>query len=86
MFSEYYIKTQWRNRKQHDVIFWEKNSMFACCGSTNQYNSFIGFNRFIKASAYKLIHQYLGDIQYNAIHVRRGGKAFIVLNTFRLTF
>lgn len=67
---------------KYDVIFFEKDSMWCCCGVTrpfqDYYSRHVMFNTHIKQLAKRLIHETVFDPitnpngTYNAVHVRRG--------------
>lgn len=66
------IQKRWLNEPA-DIVFWEKSSMWMCCGTRKQmkewYSRNIRFSDHIKSLA-KILMAPFG--KYNAVHVRRG--------------
>lgn len=74
-FSFNAIKFHWK-KKEEDVVFWRKGSMWMCCAGGDDYTPFIVFNKHLKSVAARLIYPFISNspnLLFNAIHVRRGG-------------
>eukprot|EP00924_Labyrinthula_sp_SR-Ha-C_P005999 snap_masked-scaffold_14-processed-gene-11.15-mRNA-1 protein AED:1.00 eAED:1.00 QI:0/-1/0/0/-1/1/1/0/337 len=66
-----HIRRDWLSVDQ-EVVFWNKDGMFLCCGPYNEYNSYIGFNQEFRKTAYMISKYISKQTEFNAVHIRKG--------------